>query len=313
MDAEPEPVYDVCIVGGGPAGLSAALVLGRCRRKVLVIDSGKPRNGASRALHGFLSRDGTSPLDLRALGREQLRTYRTVELRQDVVVTSVERQENHFVLTTSDGRRPSGCVLLLATGREDLIPTKTGFREYYGRGVYHCPLCDGWEHRDEPLVVYGNGESGFDLGLTLLIWSRQVTVCTDGPAAFSSAQADQLRANGVGWVEDEVRELRGDANAMVSAVVFADGRELACKAVFFCSDCRQRSRIPEKLGCRLDEEGSVLCNGHAATNVPGLYVAGNVRGGIHLAIVAAAEGAEAAIAINRALQEPSLKGSSRNL
>jgi thioredoxin reductase len=307
VDAEIEPSRDVCIIGGGPAGLSAALVLGRCRREVLVVDSGKPRNGASRALHGFLSRDGTSPLELRGLGREQLKTYRTVELRQDVVVTSVERRDDRFVLTTSDGRRPSSRILLLATGREDLIPTKHGFREYYGRGVYHCPHCDGWEHRDEPLVVYGNGESGFDLALTLLVWSRNVTVCTDGPATFSAAQGDRLKANGVGWREEEVRELRGDDAAEVAAVVFANGRELECAAVFFCSDCRQRSRIPESLGCRLDAEGSVLCDGHAATNVPGLFVAGNVRGGIHLAIVAAAEGAEAALAINRTLHEQSLK------
>lgn len=307
MDADGTPLHDVCIVGAGPAGLSAALILGRCRRRVLLVDSGKPRNGASRALHGFLTRDGTPPLELRALGREQLGHYPSVDLWEGQEVTAVERRDQHFVFTTSDGRRPRSRVLLLATGRIDLLPTKPGFREHYGRGVYHCPHCDAWEHQDQSLVVYGRGETAYDLALTLLGWSRQITICTDGEDHFSPAQQARLRANGISWIDDEVTSLSGNGSGWVKGVVLAHRPELACTAVFFCSDCRQRSPLAENLGCRLDAEGSVLCNGHAATNVPGLYVAGNVRGGIHLAIVAAAEGAEAAIAIHRSLHEHDLR------
>lgn len=300
-------MLDVAIVGAGPAGLSAALVLGRCGRRVVVFDSDKPRNAAARALHAFITRDGTPPLELRRLAREELARYPSVELRAPIEVTDIRRGENQFELLTADSQRTTARILLLASGRIDLVPTTRGFREFYGRGVYHCPYCDGWENRDRALVAYGSDLSAFNIALELLIWSRHVTLCTDGPAAFSDTQREKLRANGVALVESAVTELRGPPGGFVEAIAFADRAPLACDAVFFCSDCIQKSPFAENLGCRLDANGSVLCNGHAATSVPGLYVAGNVRGGIHLAIVAAAEGAEAAIAINDALHDHDLK------
>ena len=299
-------MYDVCILGAGPAGLNAALILGRCGRDVLVLDSGKPRNGVSRALHGFLTRDGTPPLELRELGRSELSAYPTVELRQNTEVRDVRRHDGFFELFTTVGEREEARIVLIATGRIDLIPTKPGFREYYGLGVYHCAYCDGWENRNKPLVAYGCGESGSDLALDLLIWSKDVTLCTDGSSGLSDSQRKKLDDNGVRIIEEPVTELRG-SGGKVGAVRFERRDELPCEAVFFCSECVQKSPFAENLGCRLDESGSVMCTGHAATNVPGLYVAGNVRGGVHLAIVAAAEGAEAGMAINNALHEASLR------
>src|SRR5579859_5642523 len=137
-------MYEVIIVGAGPAGLSAALLLGRCRRHVLVCDSGEYRNYASRALHGFLSRDGISPGELRHLGREQLHQYESIELRQARVVDAA-LQEGHFEVTLEDGTRLETLKLLLATGVRDELPPLAGIEEFYGRGVYHCPYCDGWE------------------------------------------------------------------------------------------------------------------------------------------------------------------------
>jgi thioredoxin reductase len=297
---------DVCILGAGPAGLNAALMLGRCGRDVLVFDSGKPRNGVSRALHGFLTRDGTPPLELRELGRAELAAYPTVELRQNTEVRDVRRHNGYFELFTTDDQREEARIVLIATGRIDLVPTKPGFREYYGLGVYHCVYCDGWENRNKPFVAYGCGKSGADLALDLLIWSKDVTLCTDGPSGLADEQRKKLSDNGVRIIEDAVRGLRGNGGT-VGSVTFEKGNELACEALFFCSECLQKSPFAENLGCQLDESGSVRCNGHAATNVPGLYVAGNVRGGVHLAIVAAAEGAEAGMAINNALHEASLR------
>jgi thioredoxin reductase len=273
---------------------------------VLVLDSGKPRNGVSRALHGFLTRDGTPPLELRELGRAELEAYPTVNLRQSTEVEDVRRHEGYFELFASDGFRVEARVVLLATGRIDPVPQKPGFREYYGLGVYHCVYCDGWEHRGKPLVAYGTGEPGFDLALDLLIWSRDVTLCTDGSGELSLEQRENLQANSVRVIDDTVVAVRG-SGGVIAAITFENRDELPCDALFFCSDCIQKSPFAENLGCELDENGSVMCDGHAATNVPGLYVAGNVRGGVHLAIVAAAEGAEAAIAINNALHEASLR------
>lgn len=304
--AEPPAIYDVAIVGGGPAGLNAALILGRCGRRVLVFDSGKPRNAHARALHGFLTRDGTHPIELRALGRQQLDAYPSVEIR-DIEIRTIYRRENRFELIPVSDPPVSARIILLATGRIDHVPPKPGFSTFYGHGVHHCPYCDGWEYRNEPIVIHGHGENAFDEALLLLVWSRDVVICTDGPAHFTAEQTEKLRANNVRIVESEIVELRGDSDGMLAEVVFRDRDPLPCRALFFCSDCEQKSELPENLGCDLDDEGSVKCNGHAATNVPGLYVAGNVRGGIHLAIVAAAEGAEAAIAINRALHEADLR------
>jgi len=304
--AAPPVLHDVCIVGAGPAGLNAALILGRCQRRVLMIDSGKPRNGASRALHGFLSRDGTPPLMLRELGRKELMRYPTVQLWENREAIEARRMEGGFLLTLTDGTLVRSRILLLATGRIDLVPPKPGFAKYYGTGVYHCPYCDGWEQRDEPLVAYGQGERAFDMALALRGWSHQVTLCSDGPCGLGREQQARLKANEIPIVEDSIIEARGGETGFLTEVVFEGGAAIACRALFFCSDCLQKSPLAENLGCDLDKDGSVLCDGHAATRVPGLFVAGNVRGGVHLAIVAAAEGAEAAMAINEWLHDREL-------
>lgn len=306
MSADPLSIPDVCIVGAGPAGLSAALVLGRCGRNVAVFDSGQPRNRHSRALHGYLTRDGTHPIELRALGRAELAAYPTVQLH-DVAVTDIHRDDDRFDLHLANGSRMQSRILLLATGRIDDLPDKPGFARFYGAGVYHCPYCDGWERRGGTIVVHGHGENSFDEALLLLTWSHNVTICSDGPGHFTTEQLEKLRANHVAVIENEIAELAAGDDGTLASVLFRDRAPLPCDAVFFCSDCVQRSSLPEHLGCDFDDEGSVRCDGHAATNVPGLYVAGNVRGGVHLAIVAAAEGAEAGIAINRALLERTLQ------
>lgn len=305
--AAPDAGYDVCIIGAGPAGLNAALILGRCRRRVLMIDSGKPRNGASRALHGFLSRDGTPPLELRALGREELARYPTVQLWENREAIDACRTDQGFRVVLTDGAHIRARILLLATGRIDLVPPKPGFAKYYGAGVYHCPYCDGWEQRDRPLIAYGQGERAYDLALALRGWSDEVTLCSDGPSGLTLKQRERLQANGIPIVEESIVEARGNESGFLAEVVFEGGAAIACCALFFCSDCLQKSPLAENLGCDLDDEGSVRCDGHAATRVPGLFVAGNVRGGVHLAIVAAAEGAEAAMAINEWLHDRELK------
>jgi thioredoxin reductase len=290
--------HDALIIGAGPAGLNAALILGRCRRRVLVLDSGKPRNAASQGLHGFLTRDGTHPMRLRELGREQMRPYNTVEFR-DMPVTGVEPLEGGFAVRLSDNSVEHARLLLLATGRVDLMPEVPGFREFYGRGVYHCPYCDGWEHREMPLAIYGRDESAASLALGLLTWSRELTLCADGQPEWGERTDADLQRHGISVLTDRI--VRADGGERVERLVF-DGRDpLDIAAVFFCSDCVQKSTLPEKLGCSFDDQGNVRCDGSAATNVPGLFVAGNVRGGIHLAIMAAAEGAEAGIAMNNRL------------
>jgi thioredoxin reductase len=302
-NTRPERIlHDVCIVGAGAAGLSAALLLGRCRRDVVVFDSAKPRNSVSRGLHGFLTRDGVAPWELRELGRRQLAAYPSVHLRE-LTVTAASRQPAGFDLRTSDDSTTSTRLLLLATGRDDELPDRPGFRSLYGHGVYHCPFCDGWEHCGEPFVAYGRGEDTFNVARELLTWTDHVTLCSDGPCELDAKQRQRLAANRIAINETALGELRAGKNGMLERIEFGPGQSLACSALFFVAGCPQKSFLPENLGCAFDESGNVKCDDHAATNVPGLFVAGNVRGGLHLAITAAAEGAEAAVAINEALND----------
>lgn len=294
------------IVGGGPSGLSAALVLARCRRQVLVIDAGRPRNWASHAVGGFFSRDGIHPQELLRLGREELKKYGCVEIRNGEVMEATRLADRFHVMVKGEGQ-PFQCRrLLLATGVMDELPSLPGIEPLYGNSVFHCPICNGWEVRDQPLAVYGVDQDGAELAVELLAWSRDVVLCTHGPSdAIASDLLDQLHRRHVKIIESPITQLQG-VDGQLECMHFADGSRLARQALFFSSPQHQQSGLPKSLGCRFTAEGSVRPAGSCeATNIPGLYVAGNASacGGTQLAIVAAAQGADAAHAIHCGLAE----------
>lgn len=299
------PRLDVVVVGGGPAGLSAALVLGRCRRQVVVVDSGGYRNAASPAMHGFLSRDGTDPGELRRLGRAELARYDTVAVRKGIA-TRAEPVRGGFRVHLGE-EAPLECRrLLVATGMVDELPLVPGFAELYGASAFHCPYCDGWEHRDRPLAVYGRAGAGLGLALELTVWSGDVILCTDGPSGLRPDEVARLAANGIDLREQRIAKF-DSTDGMLEAVVFDDGTALARRAVFFNTGERQRSELPAQLGCRFDRHGAVRTGPYETTDVPGLYVAGDASRMVQLVIVAAAEGAEAAFAINTSLLREDLR------
>ncbi len=293
------PDVDVIIVGAGPAGLSAALILGRCRRRVLVLDDGHPRNIVSHALHGFLTRDGISPTELLRIGREQLAPYTTVELRH-AEVTAAERGDRQFTVTLRSGERCTARFLLLATGMVDDVPQIEGIERFYGASIHHCPYCDGWEHRDEPVAIYGKGQDGTGLALELTAWSHDLMLVTDGPGELTQRHRERLAANGIGVREEPIARLEGDGSQL-ERIVFADGSVLPRGAMFFSRGQRQRSDLAERLGCEFNEAGTVITGEHESTCVPGVFVAGDASYRTQLAVIAAAEGASAAFAINTAL------------
>jgi thioredoxin reductase len=290
-------MYDVVIVGAGPAGLSAALMLGRCRRSVLICDTGRPRNAASHALHGYLTRDGINPKEFLAIGRRQLEQYDTVELR-DVQVTAARCvADKHFEVTLADGNRVTSRKLLLATGVTDNVPEIEGLRPLYGRSVFHCPYCDGWEVRDQPLAIYGQGERGVGLALELTVWSRDLVLCTDGPADIPDKDQQRLARNGIAVREEPIARLDG-TDGILSQIVFASGETLPRRALFFTTGQSQRSELAISLGCEINEKGTVHTGKYETTHLPGLFVAGDASRAVQWVIVAASEGAEAAFAIN---------------
>lgn len=291
--------YDAIIVGGGPAGLSAALILGRCRRRVLLCDAGRPRNAASRAVHGFLTRDGVAPAELLRIGRRQLRPYGVEILRGEVV--SARRTKGGFTLALAGGRKLSTRMLLFATGVIDRLPAIEGLPALYGRSVFHCPYCDGWEVRDRPLAVYGRGKNGTGLALSLRTWSRDVTLLPDGPARLSVPLRTALVARGIPILAGRIARLQKRPRGL--DVVFENGDRLACGALFFSTGQDHSCDLPRRLGCRFTRKGAIRTDRFERTCVPGLYVAGDASRDVQLAIVAAAEGAKAAFAINCQLQE----------
>ncbi len=291
-------MLDVIIVGGGPAGLSAALILGRCRRRVVVFDSGRPRNSVSPAIHGFLTRDGCPPDEFRRIAGEQLARYPDVEFRQADVVDAMAC-DGGFRVIVAGGAEVVARKLLLATGVADDLPPVAGAEAFYGSGLYHCPYCDGWEYSDQPLAAYGRGAEGKGVALELVAWSRDIVLCSDGPADLADDDRESLRARGIRICEDQIAALEG--TEVLQRIRLANGDVLPVRALFFFSSGRQASDLAERLGCELTDRGAVDTGRHECTNVPGVFVAGDASRNVQLAIIAAAEGAMAAFAINTEL------------
>lgn len=303
--------FDVIIVGGGPAGLSAALVLGRSRRRVLICDAGHPRNSSSHGLHLFLTRDGIEPAEFLNIAREQLRPFETVELRHTTVIDARPLAEGFEVVLGEDdangekGERVSARKLLLATGVVDDLPEIEGLAALYGRSVFHCPYCDGWEMRDQPLAVYGRGENGAGLALELTLWSRDLVLCTDGPTGLSREEDGRLERHKIGVREDRIKRLEG-SDGVLEQIIFENGEALAVRGMFFSTGQRQGSDLARKLGCKFTEQGCVDTGNYEVTSVPGVYAAGDTSRLAQFVIIGASEGAQAAVAINKELMKEDL-------
>jgi thioredoxin reductase len=292
-------MYDVVIVGGGPAGLSAALVLGRCRRRVLICDAGTPRNAAARALHGYLTRDGVEPLELLRIGRDELQPY-GIELRR-VVVTDVVRSGELFDVLIGTADRVRAHAVLLATGIQDELPAVPGLADCYGTTVHHCPYCDGWEHREKALAVIGHGAGAAGLALSLKTWTDRVALCTNGPPRLNRGHREQLAGQAI--VVHEQRIARVDHNdGHVAGLVLATDEFISCQGVFFSGRQSQQCDLPRRLGCEFTKRGTVKTNHLGETCVPGIFVVGDASRDVQFAIVAAAEGAKAGVAVNKVLQ-----------
>ncbi len=292
MDREPE---DVAIVGGGPAGMSAALVLGRARRRVVVIDAAAPRNAPAAHLQGFLSRDGTPPADLLAIARAEVRRY-GVEVVEDRVVEAAAG----FTLRLAGGRTVEARHVLLATGAADELPDVVGARERWGRDLLHCPYCHGWEVRDQPLGVLATGPGAVDHAHLLRQWTDDVVLFTHSQA-ITEHERSTLDARGVAVVDGPVERLvvRDDRRR---AVALADGRAVPRAALFIRPALRAHPDGPAAaLGCELAAGGLVRADAEGRTSVPGVWAAGNAANPRAQVITAAGEGSAVAIAMNAEL------------
>ncbi|OXM14092.1 NAD(P)/FAD-dependent oxidoreductase [Paenibacillus herberti] len=295
-------IVDCAIIGGGPAGLSAALVLGRARRSVLLIDDHKPRNAVTKAGHGYLTRDGIAPNEFRRMAREEASGYSTVRLRQGRVMT-VESFPGRFRLRTEAGGTAEARTLLLAAGLKEQLPDIPGLKELYGSSLFNCPYCDGWELRDTPLVAVSTSNNLFHQAKLLLGWSRDLLVCTHGQGQLSGQQQQALEAHGVKIVRSRITAMEG-SDGQLKAVLFEDGTRIARSGGFVTPEAMLGTPLGAQLGCAHDAVGAVMVDGYGRTTVPGVYAAGDTSGMSPSQVVAAAaSGNRAAFGIGGDLAE----------
>jgi thioredoxin reductase len=284
--------YDVVVVGGGAAGLSAALVLGRARRRVAVVDGGAPRNAPAAHMHGFLSRDGMPPADLLAVGREEAADYGVDFIEGQVV--SIEPGSS---VTLADGEALEARRLLIATGATDELPPIPGLRERWGEDFLHCPYCHGWEVRDQPLGVLGTGAGSVEHAQLIRQWSDDLIFFTH-TYDLTETEREQLEARGIRFVEGEVRGLVIEDDRL-RGVVLGNGRTVERAALFVRPDIRPRlNGLAEQVGFEVDDIGFVRVDNAGRTSVAGVWAAGNVANPRAQVITAAGEGSAAAISIN---------------
>jgi thioredoxin reductase len=293
-------MYDVLVIGGGPAGLSAALMLARCRYRVLVCDAGEPRNRFTNAVHGFFTRDGVSPKELLNIGTEQLRKY-GVEILKESIVTAT-RAESGYLVRSTTGRELESRKLILATGVKDELPPLPGIEKFYGKSVHHCPYCDGWERRDQALAVYGKGKSGAGLALSLKAWSEDIVLCTNGSSELSENHKAKLVQKNIPIIETPIAELEGEGEDL-RGIRFSDAQRIEREAMFCIMQSRPNSELLAQLGCTLNEKGVATTDCLERSNLPGVFIVGDVSEDVQLVVSAAAEGAKAGFAASKELQK----------
>jgi thioredoxin reductase len=265
---------DAIIVGGGPAGLAAALTLGRSRRRVLVLDDGQGRNAPAAAVHNLLGHDGTPPEELRRLGRAQLARYPGVRFRRDTVVGADALAEDGFRLALGGGDRVEARRLVLATGLADELPAIDGLAALWGRSAFHCPYCHGFEVSGRRLAVLGAGPERVRLALQLTGFTDDLVLCGNGEP-LPRDLAELLAANGVQVREEAVARFEG-GDGRLERIVLAGGEALDRDAVFIATVLHQRSDLAARLGCALLPDGCVEVDELARTTVPGVYAAGDM-------------------------------------
>jgi len=302
-----DDLYDCIVIGAGPAGLSASLFLARYLRRTLTFHHNSPRNEYAHGVHGFLGHHGIRPAELLARGRDEVMSHGGLII--EACVSAVDKvSPQHFRVFTGEevsARRVFNARrLLLATGLRDLTPDCPGFRDFYGWSVFHCPDCDGFEVRDKRVAILSRGKNSLGFTENLLTWTRKLTLLTDRDEISSEERAK------FGELEIPVRTdtliaLGGDKSTkQLQRVVFAEGEPLECDALFFNLGTELATDFHETLGCRLDPECDLLwVDDTQQTSVKGVYAAGDITPHSQLAVVAAAEGAMAAIHIHRSLQD----------
>ena len=301
--------YDVVVIGGGAAGLSAALVLSRARRKVLVVDAGTPRNAPAAHMHGYLSRDGLPPGELLAFGRNEVKSYGG-DILEGTATELMSDGRSGFWVILANSQRISARRLLATTGLRDELPDVPGLRDRWARDVLHCPYCHGYEVRDRQLGVIGGSPGAVRYAQIVRQWSHDLVYFTP-PDTLTTTERSELVARGIGVVEGTIAQLVIDDDQL-RGVQMDDGCVVPRDALFVPPRFVPNNRLLQSLGCAVDDDGWVAVDGTGRTSVPGVWAAGNLVDPRAQVITAAGAGSAAAIALNADLVEDDVRNAVRD-
>jgi thioredoxin reductase len=296
--------WDSIIIGGGAAGLSAALVLGRGRRQTLLMDAGNQSNLPDTGVGALLGHEGLPPAELYAAGRRDLEEFPTVEVRSGTVVTGTG-SDGAFELRLEDGRQESARKLIFAMGMDYVTADLPGLEQLWGRSVFHCPFCHGWDVRDGAIAVRGNGPTGIHAALMIRGWSDDVVLLTDGPADLDDEQRQKLAAAGIPVDERPLADLKIEDDSL-SAIGFTEGEDLGRDALMVAPKQYQRSDLPQQFGVRVSDptpmaEDALEVDAFKRTSVDGIFAAGDLAGDLPQVSIAAAAGSFAGMMVIQSL------------
>jgi len=294
--------YDCAIIGGGPAGLNAALVLGRARRHVALLDNNQPRNGVTHASHGFITRDNVTPSEFRRLAYEEVLRYSSVHHWQ-LDVTEVRAAGQGFDIVMSTGNTIHARKVIIATGLREIFPAIEGFQDFYGRSVFNCPYCDGWELRDQPLIAISQDTGIFHIAKLLYNWSKDLIVSTNGHKVLTDEQQDLLMSRGIRVIHTPVAAFTGQ-HGQLERVHFTDGTWVQRSGGFVSPSFVNKATFREQLGYETTEQGGIFTDAAGRSSVDGLYAAGDaVYVRPSQVVYAAASGSKVAMTVNHDLTE----------
>lgn len=299
MSTEQNLIFDAAIIGGGPAGMSAALSLARANKQVVLFDDSRPRNAVTRHTHGFLTRDGVTPGEFRRIARAELANYPNITIYEEHVVWA-GGEDGAFQLTAASGTTLSSRKLLFAVGLKDRPLFISGLQDVYGHSAFVCPFCDGWELRGQPLVVINKGPELLHFLPILSGWSKQLTVCTNGEDGLSEEERQTLAARDIIVHQAPIASIESQ-EGKVQQVLLEDGTIVPCSGIFFKPDLMLGSTLPRELGCQMTDTGTVVVDQTGKTSVPGVFSAGDAASQLQQTIAAAQTGALAAAMITSEL------------
>ncbi|WP_339902543.1 NAD(P)/FAD-dependent oxidoreductase [uncultured Cyclobacterium sp.] len=295
--------FEVIIIGGSYAGLSAGMALGRSLRKVLIIDDGKPCNRQTPHSHNFLTQDGSTPQEITEIAKDQVAKYDTVKFYEGLAVGS-KKVDNGFEITTSRGDTFYTDKLILATGIKDLMPKISGFSECWGISVVHCPYCHGYEIRNQKTAIMANGDTAIHLASLVNNLTKDLTILTDGKTSFDEEQLDKLLRNGIKIIEKEILAIDHEVGNLKS-IRFKDGPVEAFDAAYASISFEQNTSIPSELGCELTEQGYIEVDEMGKTTVEGVFACGDCSTMMRSVATAVFKGNIAGVFINHELTQES--------